>query len=195
MKKYHFFAFLSRMKLITRWGLMRNIQKEDLSQHSMETAMLAHALCVISNTYFGGCLNCERAAALALFHDCSEIITGDLPTPVKYYSRDIKSAYSEIEEAAKRRLLTMLPDEMRPVYEALFFKEEPDERLAVMVKAADKLSACIKCIEETKTGNSEFKEAGESIKKQLLDMKLPEVDFFIENFMESYSLSLDEQNK
>ncbi|MEA4816044.1 MAG: 5'-deoxynucleotidase [Lachnospiraceae bacterium] len=195
MGKYHFFAFLSRMKYITRWGLMRNLQKENLNQHSMETAMLAHALCVISNTYFGGSLNCERAAVLALFHDCSEIITGDLPTPVKYYSPNIKTAYSEIENDAKMRILSMLPDKMQPTYNSLFFKSNEDSLVFTMVKAADKLSAYIKCIEEMKTGNSEFKEAGESIKKQLREMKLPEVDFFMENFIESYGLTLDEQNK
>mgnify|MGYP003296188999 CR=1 FL=1 len=152
----HFFAMLARMKYINRWALMRNIQEESICQHSMETAAFAHALALIKNKYFGGSLNADRAAVLALYHDMPEIITGDLPTPVKYFNEDMKEVYSKVEENACIKLLSMLPDELKEDYSPLFFKEDKDEYLWKIVKAADKINAMTKCLEEKKAGNKEF---------------------------------------
>lgn len=190
---HHFFAFLFRMKYINRWGLMRNTKTENLAEHSLEVAVMAHALCLISNEHFGTDLNAERAATLSLFHDSSEIITGDLPTPVKYFSPEIKKAYGEVEKVSAAKLLSMLPDDLKPSYESMFFKQESDRDLWLRVKAADKLSAYIKCLEELKASNHEFSKASQTIKKALDDISLPEVKYFMEHFMKSFSLTLDEQ--
>lgn len=190
----HFFAMLARMKYINRWALMRNIQEESICQHSMETAAFAHALAVIKNRYFGGSLNADRAAVLALYHDMPEIITGDLPTPVKYFNEDMKEVYSKVEENACTKLLSMLPDELKEDYSPLFFKEDKDEYLWKIVKAADKISALTKCLEEKKAGNREFDSALVSTEKAIREMKMEEADYFLDTFIKSFSLTLDEQN-
>ena len=190
----HFFAMLARMKYINRWALMRNIQEESICQHSMETAAFAHALAVIKNRYFGGSLNADRAAVLALYHDMPEIITGDLPTPVKYFNEDMKEVYSKVEENACTKLLSMLPDELKEDYSPLFFKEDKDEYLWKIVKAADKISALTKCLEEQKAGNREFDSALVSTEKAIREMKMEEADYFLDTFIKSFSLTLDEQN-
>lgn len=188
----HFFAMMSRMKYIERWALMRNSEKENISEHSLEVAMIAHGLAVISNVRLGNHLNVERAALMGLYHDCTEIITGDMPTPVKYYNKEIQHAFREVEMVAADRLLSYLPEDMRPYYEAFFFKEEEDGYLWRLEKAADKLSALIKCIEEEKTGNTEFKTAYQSLEKSILEMGLPEVEIFMEEFLPAYRKTLDE---
>lgn len=191
---YHFYAMLSRMKLIFRWGLMRNTRSENLCEHSFETAVIAHALAVLRNTRFGGNVNPERAALLALFHDAAETITGDLPTPVKYYSPKIRSAYREVEAVAQERLLGLLPPDLKPVYSSAFSAGEPgDAALLPLVKAADKLSAIIKCVEEKGMGNTEFSRAEAALRRAVEEMRLPEADCFVREFLPSYSLTLDEQ--
>ena len=185
---------LARMKYINRWALMRNIQEESICQHSMETACFAHALAVIKNKYFGGNLNADRAAVLALYHDMPEIITGDLPTPVKYFNADMKEIYAKVEENACEKLLSMLPEELKEEYSPFFFKKEEDEYLWKIVKAADKISAMTKCLEEKKAGNREFDSALASTEKAIREMKMEEADYFLDTFIESFMLTLDEQN-
>jgi 5'-deoxynucleotidase len=191
---YHFFAMLSRMKNICRWGLMRNTRDENLCEHSFETAVIAHALAVLRNRRFGGHVNAERTALLALFHDSTEIVTGDMPTPVKYYNPEIRAAYRKVEEAARTRLLGFLPDDLRPEYRPLLGEPlDSDRELLPLVKAADKLSAVIKCVEEQRMGNSEFASAETTLRKAVEDLHLPEADCFVQEFLPSYSLTLDEQ--
>ncbi len=190
----HFFAMYGRMKFINRWALMRKTSEENLSEHSGDVAVIAHALALIKNLRFGGNLNAERAAFLGLYHDMPEIITGDMPTPVKYHSSDLRDAFQKVEDLASEKLLSMLPDDMREYYESAFFKKEEDEYLWKIVKAADKISALIKCTEEEKAGNKEFSQAYESTKKAIENMNMPEADEFIKEFLPSFSLSLDQQN-
>jgi len=190
----NFFAMISRMKFIERWALMRNSRSENLSEHSLEVSMLAHALAVISNERLGNNLDVEKAALIGIYHDGSEIITGDMPTPIKYFNKNIQGAYKEVEKQASRRLLNMLPDYMQKSYEDIFFPVEEDAYLWRLVKAADKLSALIKCIEEEKAGNSEFISAKNSILGIIRDMNLKEVDIFVEEFLPAYSKTLDELN-
>ncbi len=190
----HFFAMLSRMKYIDRWGLMRNTRRENISEHSLDVAVIAHALAVLRNTRFGGKVNPERAALLAIFHDTPEIVTGDLPTPVKYYSPQIRSAYREVELGAQQKLLGMLPKDLEPAYRPLIVQDDPaDSELLPLVKAADKISAVIKCVEERRMGNSEFKKAEETLLASISSMNLPEAECFLCEFLPSYSLTLDEQ--
>lgn len=191
--KSNFFAVISRMKYINRWSLMRNTINENLSEHSLETAFIAHALAVLRNKRFGGNANAERCALLAIYHDTTEIITGDLPTPVKYYNKNIKTAYAEIEENAKNQLLSYLPEDFREEYEPLFGKTVEDEELWKLVKAADKISALIKCVEERQMGNTDFASAEKSTYNAIKSLGLPEADMFLEEFMPSYLLTLDEQ--
>lgn len=190
----HFFAYLSRMKLINRWGLMRNTHMENIQEHSLQVAMIAHGLAVIRNKYFLGELNPERVMALAVFHEVGEVITGDLATPIKYFNPEIKQAYSEIEEIAKNKLYNMLPIEMQDDFKSLFFTESDDEENWIVVKAADKICAYIKCLEELKAGNQEFSKAKKAIEKEIKQFKLLEVDYFMDNFINSFSLTLDELN-
>ncbi len=190
-----FFAMMSRMKYIERWMLMRSSSSENISEHSLQVGMLAHALAVLHNVRFGGSLDVSKAALIGMYHDASEIITGDMPTPVKYYNREILEAFHGIEDRANRRLLAMLPEDMRPYYEELFFPCSQDAYLWKLVKAADKLSAYIKCIEEAGAGNGEFLNAQQSIRALLAEMELPEVDVFLEEFLPSFGKTLDELNR
>lgn len=192
MKKHHFFAMMSRMKYINRWSLMRNAHNENLSEHSLETAAVAHALAVLHNRRFGGNVSVERAALLGLYHDLPESLTGDLPTPVKYQNEDLRRAYKQVEKSAAKSLLSMLPDDIRQDYNPIFIKQEEDLKLWEFVKAADKICALAKCIDEKKAGNSEFDVAAKSIKKTIEDMDLPEAQCFIGEFLPSFSLTLDE---
>lgn len=182
------------MKYINRWALMRNTQNENISEHSNDVAVIAHALAVIGNTRLGKNLNAERAAFLGLYHDMTEIITGDMPTPVKYHSDEMRKAYSVVENTAGEKLLSMLPEDMRETYESAFFKKDADEYLWKLVKAADKLSALIKCIEEMNAGNREFAKALESTENSLKNMNIPEADVFLKEFIPGFYLSLDEQS-
>ena len=194
MSNNAFFAMMARMKYIDRWALMRNTAKESLSAHSLETAMLAHALCLLSNRRYGTRSDAERAALLAVYHDCGEIITGDLPTPVKYFNPDIKNAYRAVESSARNDLLNMLPEELRDDYAAILAPAGEDAELKPILKAADKLSALIKCIEERRMGNTEFTSAEESTRRSLQQMELPVVQDFLQEFIPAYSLTLDELN-
>ncbi|MBQ9375638.1 MAG: 5'-deoxynucleotidase [Ruminococcus sp.] len=189
----NFFAVLSRMKYINRWALMRNTINENLSEHSLETAFIAHALALIRNKRFGGNVNAERCALLAMFHDTTEILTGDLPTPVKYYNKQIKSIYGDIEDNAKAQLLSYLPEDLRDDYEPLFARTDEDDELWDLVKGADKISALIKCIEERQMGNNDFASAEKSTYEIIRKLNLPEADLFLKEFMPSYQLTLDEQ--
>ena len=187
-----FFAMISRMKYIDRWGLMRCTRTETLSEHTLETAMLTHALIEIANTRFGKSLDAGKAVLMALYHDGAEIITGDLPTPVKYHNDEIKHAYDSIEQNAVGRLLSMLPDDLVPSFEKCFAPDAEDKAVyRPYVKAADKLSAVIKCVEELKAGNAEFKMAYKATLSHK-SLELPEAKMFIEEFLPAYSLSLDE---
>lgn len=188
---HNFFALISRMRYIGRWGLMRNTFQENIQEHSHMVAVLAHALAVIRRDLFGGDLDPEHAAVLALYHDAPEILTGDLPTPVKYYNPEIREAYREVEEVSARRLLSMLPEALRPAYEPLLL-EDPESEYHALVKAADKLSAYIKCVEEVKAGNTEFRQAAEQTYHVLEASPLPEVAYFLKHFLPGFSLTLDE---
>ena len=188
---HHFFALISRMRYIGRWGLMRNTFEENIQEHSHMVAVLAHALAVIRRDVFGGDIDPGQAAVLALYHDAPEILTGDLPTPVKYYNPEIRDAYREVETVSARRLLSMLPDALRHAYEPLLL-EDLESGYHAVVKAADKLSAYIKCVEELKAGNSEFRQAAEQTRQALEASPLPEVGYFLEHFMPGFELTLDE---
>ena len=188
--QHRFFALISRMRYIGRWGLMRNTFEENIQEHSHMVAVLAHGLAVIQRDILGQPADPDRCASAALFHDASEILTGDLPTPIKYYNPEIKKAYKQVEAVSCEKLLALLPAELRPSYAPLLL--ESDEAGAVIVKAADKLSAYLKCVEELKAGNAEFAQAEKQTYKALVDMKLPCLDYFMEHFLESFRLTLDE---
>ena len=192
MANYNFYAMLGRMKYINRWGLMNNTREENISEHSLEVAIFTHALVTIANKKFGENLNADRAALLALFHDASEIITGDLPTPVKYFDPEIKEAYKNIEHLSEQKLLSMLPDYLRDEYEPLVDSQLSDKKLNIYVKAADKLSALVKCIEELKMGNLEFQRAERSTREALESFDLPALKVFMEDFLPPFALTLDE---
>lgn len=193
MEQSHFYAMMSRMKYINRWGLMNNTKYENLSEHSLQVAMLAHCLVLIHNKRFAGSLNAERASILAVFHDSTEIITGDMPTPIKYFNNTIKDAYKDIENAAADRLCSLLPEDFREDME-LIIKQNSDEdkELKKFVKAADRFSALIKCIEELRMGNEEFRQAKTGIEKSIKEMNMPEAEVFSKEFLPAFLLSLDE---
>ncbi len=191
----NFFAMVNRMKLIDRWALMRNSQKENIAEHSHSVAVIAHALALIGNRKFGKNYDPDRVCLLALYHDTTEVITGDMPTPVKYYNDDIKNVYKDIERIAGERLIHMLPEEFHEDYTPLFNKREEDKELWVLVKAADKISALIKCIEECRMGNLEFTKAREAQETLIDEIDLPEVKYFRDVFMDGYYLTLDEHTK
>ncbi len=188
---YNFYAYLSRMRYIERWSMMHSSVKENIMEHSEQVAQIAHALALIRNKFFGGSANADRCVSLAVFHECSEVITGDLPTPIKYYNNDIKVAYKNIEEVANVKLLTMLPEEFKEEYASLIMPDETSVEYRI-AKAADKLSAYLKCVEELKVGNKEFQKAEKSIRKELEKLNMPEVDYFIENFLSGFKKTLDE---
>lgn len=192
MHKDSFFAMISRMKYIDRWALMRNSMTENISEHSLEVAVIAHGLAVLGNVRFGKEYDIEHIVLLAIYHDCTEIITGDMPTPIKYENPDIQQAYKQIEKTAAFRLLNMLPDDMRQYYEGLLVPDERDVQNHRLVKAADRMSALIKCIEEEKAGNSEFASAKETILKSIHELDCSEAEAFMEEFLPAYYKNLDE---
>lgn len=194
--EYSFFATVSRMKYIERWALMRNTIPENLSEHSLDVAMIAHVLCIIGNVRYGRKLDADKAAVIAMYHDASEILTGDMPTPIKYYNSALKEAYKSIEDEANERLLDNLPEDLRTEYRDIFFKAEDMRYEWKLVKAADKLSALIKCIEEEKTGNKEFVKAKETIEGAIIRMseELPELKDFTDELLPAYYKTLDELN-
>jgi 5'-deoxynucleotidase len=192
MTMSHFFAYLSRMKFIRRWGLMHNTYPENIQEHSLRVAMVAHTLAVIRNKVFAGNVSAERTAVLALYHDAGEVLTGDLPAPVKYFNPEIKNAYKEIEAAAATRLLNMIPEDLKADYQGLFFAEEADQEPRELVKAADKLCAYLKCLEEIGAGNQEFAKAEKALRASVEELDLPEVRYFLDAFAPSFRLTLDE---
>ena len=184
-----FFAMVSRMKYIDRWALMRNTENESLDSHSKEVAVIAHALAVIGNKRFGKSYNADRAAVLGLYHDAHEIITGDMPTPVKYDNEMLTTAFKAVEDAANEKLLSKLPEDLRDVFDCLLTGD--DDELKPLIKAADKLSALIKCIEERKAGNTEFSEAESATRQRIIDAGVPEANVFLKEFIPAYELTLD----
>ena len=190
--KHHFFAYVSRLRYIRRWGLMRSVMPENDAEHSLQVAMIAHALAVIGRDAYGRDVNPEHVLALGVYHDVSEVITGDMPTPVKYQTDELRRSYKDVERMANERLLSMLPDELRPAYAP--YLSAPEDYDRQLLKAADSISAYLKCLEEKRAGNREFDAAGESIKAGLDQIDLPEVQDFIRQFIPSFELSLDELN-
>ena len=191
--KNAFFGALMRMKYITRWALMRNTYPENICEHSYDVAVLVHALAMLENTRFGGNVQTEKAVMIALYHDLPEILTGDMPTPIKYTNKEMKDAYKQVEKGAKESILSLLPDDLRGQYDALL---TPDDAYAVekrFVKAADKLSALIKCEEELKQGNLEFQSARDATEKRLREMQIQAVDCFLDEFLPPCRMTLDEQ--
>lgn len=188
----HFFAHLSRLKLINRWPLMRNVRTENVSEHSLQVAFVAHALAIIKNRKFNGNLNADRIALLAMYHDASEVITGDLPTPIKYYNPQIAHEYKKIEKVAQQKLIEMLPKELQHDFRCLLDENYYSEEEKSLVKQADALCAYLKCLEELSAGNNEFIQAKARLEKTLAMRQSPEMDYFMEVFVPSFSLSLDE---
>ena len=186
----HFFAYLSRMKFIKRWGLMHNTYAENVQEHSLRVAQIAHALALVRNRRFGGSVNPDRVSVLALYHDAGEVLTGDLPSPIKYFNPEIRKAYHEIESSAVEKLVAMVPEELADEYRSVLSPSD-DEHIRI-VKAADKLCAYIKCLEETAAGNREFSRAELSLRKAVDALDLPEVRYFLETFVPSFKLTLDE---
>ena len=187
-----FFPMIARMRYINRWGLMRNTDVENIQEHSHMVAVLAHALAVIQNEKFGGQVDPGQVAVAALYHDASEILTGDMPTPIKYDNPDIQAAYKQVEAVAEAKLLSMLPEDLRPAYEDAITIVDPEVK--ALVKAADKLDAYLKCVEEVKAGNAEFKKAKEQTYAALCQNPIPALQYFMEHFLEGFSLTLDELN-
>lgn len=187
----HFFAYMARMKYIKRWSLMKNNGEENIQEHSLQTAMIAHCLAVVSNKFYGGKVDENKVALLAMYHEAAEVITGDLPTPIKYYDPDIKRAYKNIEAAAEKRLLSTLPDELKQVYEPLISRDIDSAEYKI-VKYADKICAYLKCLEELRGGNAEFTQAARTIKADIESIGAPEVKYFMEKFVPSFELTLDE---
>lgn len=188
--KSHFFAYMARMRFIQRWALMRNTAPENVQEHSHQVAVLAHALAVIRKEKFGGTVDPGAVAVAALYHDASEILTGDMPTPIKYDNPAIRKAYKDVETVAEQKLVDFLPEELRPIYRPIL--TAADKEVEELVKAADKLSAHIKCMEELKAGNNEFREAAAQTRRALEAYDLPEVRYFLDTFLDSFSLTLDE---
>nr|WP_312576530.1 5'-deoxynucleotidase [Sedimentibacter sp.] len=192
MKKSNFFAFISRMKYINRWGLMRNTKEENVSEHSLEVAIIAHALAIIQKYRLNKDVNTEKTVLYAIYHDSSEIFTGDLPTPVKYYNPTIKTAYKDVEHSANKRLLSLLPDDFYKEFEPILIPKDEEIQIWKTIKAADKISAYIKCLEEEKSGNKEFMKAKQSILDEINSMDREDVKIFMDEFIEGYNLTLDE---
>ncbi|GAL34528.1 nucleotidase YfbR HD superfamily [Vibrio maritimus] len=192
MKESHFFAHLARMKLIQRWPLMRSVSTENISEHSLQVAFVAHALAIIKNKKFGGNTNPERIAILAMYHDTSEVLTGDLPTPVKYYNPEIAKEYKKIEAAAEHKLLSLLPEEFQEDFKPFLISNAAHEEDAQIVKQADSICAYLKCLEELSAGNHEYALAKKRLDETLQERKTPEMDYFLHTFAPSFELSLDE---
>ena len=191
--KHHFFAYVSRLRYIRRWGLMRSVMPENDAEHSLQVAMIAHAIAIMGRDRYGRQVDPEHVLALGVYHDVSEVITGDMPTPVKYQTDELRRSYKDVERMANERLLSMLPEGLRPAY-APYLSVPADEERQIL-KAADSISAYLKCLEEKRAGNREFDAAGESIKAALDQIGLPEVQDFIREFIPSFELSLDELNQ
>lgn len=191
-KLSHFFAYVFRTKYIKRWSLMRSSQSENVQEHSHQVAVIAHALCTIHNEIFKGHSNPDRAAVMALFHDVSEVLTGDMPTPVKYFSSEMREAYKNIETKANLKMVQLLPSALGPAYQKILLHEAESPIETKFVKAADTLCAYIKCLEEKSLGNPEFRAAELTLVRRLKEMDLPEIQYFIENFIQSFTLTLDE---
>ncbi len=190
---HHFFAYLSRMRHIVRWSLMRNTYQENIAEHSLQTAMIAHALAVLHNKK-GGHVDEKNVALLAIYHEASEVITGDLPTPIKYYNPQIRDSYKKVEAVADRKILSMLPEELQEDYRPYITGEGRDPGEWALVKAADRICAYVKCVEELKAGNMEFSKAAESVKRSIDEIRIDAVQEFMEKFVPSFSLTLDELN-
>ncbi len=190
----HFFAYMARMKFIQRWGLMRNSLPENIQEHSLQVAMVAHMLAVIRNKHFGGHVDPHRTAMLSIYHDCSEVITGDLATPIKCFNPAIKTEYKKIEHLAAKKIFDMIPEELSEEFHSMFFAQDDDKELHQLVKAADKICAYLKCLEELQAGNTGFQKAERSIMTSLEKMNMEEVTYFIDIFAPSFSLALDELN-
>ena len=188
---HKFFAFLNRMKYIRRWSLMRSVREENIMEHSQQVSVIAHALALISNKIYGGSVDVGKTVLLAQYHEVGEVITGDLPTPIKYFNLEIKNAYKDLEKDASEKLLNMLPDTLKEEYREYVLPDETTVEYK-LVKAADRLSAYLKCVEEVKAGNSEFKKARASIGAELKSLKRPEVDYYLKEFAPAFELSLDE---
>ena len=188
---YKFFAFLNRMKYIKRWSLMRSVREENIMEHSQSVAVIAHALALIYNKEFGGNVDVNKVVLLAQYHEVGEVITGDLPTPIKYFNPEIKNAYKDLEKNASERLLSMLPESLQGEYKQYIIPDENTEEYK-LVKCADRLAAYLKCVEEVKAGNSEFKKAKSSIGAELKNLKRPEVDYYLKEFAPAFDLTLDE---
>ena len=189
--RYDFYAYMDRMKYIRRWQLMRSERDENIMEHSQSVAMLTHALGVIRNQVFGGSVNVEKAVLYAMYHEISEVLTGDLPTPIKYYNRSIQRAYKDLERSAAEKMAQMLPVGMTSELTPYIRADEEREEYK-LVKAADRLSAYIKCLEELRSGNGEFEKAKKSIEDDLHSRAIPEVEYFFEHFIPSFELTLDE---
>ena len=190
---YSFFAYLSRLKLISRWSLMRNTQPENDAEHSLQVAMIAHAIAIIGRNRYGREVNPEHVLSLAVYHDATEVMTGDLPTPVKYHSEELRSAYHRLEDLSADRLLALLPADLAPAFSPYLKQEKSYER--DLVKAADRISAYIKCIEEKRAGNREFEYAAETIRESVEAIELPEVKDFLRDFLPAFDKTLDELNR
>ena len=188
----HFFAYLSRMRFIGRWGLMHSTRPENIQEHSLRVAMIAHALAVIRNRIFAGGVSPDRLAVLGLYHDAAEVLTGDLPRPVKYFNPEIETSYRRIETVAREKLLGMVPDALRADYAALFRPESAAAVEQELVQAADKVCAYMKCLEEVTAGNREFGEAEKTLQQTIEAIDLPEVRYFVQTFVPSFRLTLDE---
>ena len=189
---YNFFAYMARMKLIRRWSLMKSVSDENIAEHSAQVAQIAHALAVIKNRIFGGTLNADRIASAALYHETSEVLTGDLPTPIKYYNPEIRESYKSIENTANEKLLSMLPEDIRSDYRELIYVPTDSYEYA-LIKAADKISAYIKCVEELRSGNKEFAKAERTLKKEIeAYYSYDEVKYFCETFLATFKKTLDE---
>jgi 5'-deoxynucleotidase len=190
--KSHFYAYISKLRWLQRWGLKRNTVNENVMEHSWEVATIAHALALIKNRLFGGTLDVNAIVVAALYHDCGEVITGDLPSPIKYHTPEITHAYKAIERQAELELLNLLPDELKPDYRAVLIEDLIPEEHRTIIKAADTIAAFIKCRTEVKAGNQEFSKAEEAVKDRLESLKMPEVEYFMDMFIDSYGLTLDE---
>lgn len=188
---YKFFAFLNRMKYIRRWSLMRSVREENIMEHSQQVSVIAHALALINNKILGGTVDVNKTVLLAQYHEVGEVITGDLPTPIKYFNPEIKNAYKDLEKGASEKLLNMLPETLKEEYREYILPDEETYEYK-LVKAADRLSAYLKCVEEVKAGNSEFKKAKTSIGSELKNSKLKEVEYYLKEFAPAFDLTLDE---